>query len=136
MTGGFDWDEEEGNKKPAAKKKQESDKASTGVCSKCKEPGHLGPTNKKCKFYKPKVPKKKEEIAEGPVVLDDPEYENTQMADEIDMMDKMPLYDSGESAFYSAASDLVMVVTLSRWSVVFELFSSRPAVFVSVFFNF
>jgi len=94
MTGGYDLGEEE---------KQEADGDPTARrCSKCKQPGHLRPTNKLCRFYVQRGKKKDENKKDEK----EPLNEEQAMADEMEAMDILPLQDdsSADTAFFSAAS--------------------------------
>ena len=105
LTGGYDLDDDM-DKKPAAIRKIQSTTIRNGsvpLCSKFHEPGHLRPTNKKCRYYKSRESNRKGESTKDPLVVDAPAEKTMQMADEIDELDKMSLNDSGSSGFYSVA---------------------------------
>ena len=64
--------------------------------------GHKRPTNKLCKFYKGKKAEKTGESETPPVVASS---ELQQIADEMDLLDALPLDSEESEAFYSAASE-------------------------------
>jgi hypothetical protein len=112
-------------KLPAKKKDDKKNKSTpkqtnaTQVCSKCKQPGHLHPTNKLCMYYVPPKKsrsKKKSSDNQAPTVADDMlksqtdgltiDNEMAAMAEELDELDTMPFESDGSSdAFFSAASE-------------------------------
>jgi len=100
MTGGYELDEATDQQEAASNNKEEapSASASTKRCSKCKQIGHLRPSNKLCRFY---VPRKKKPSKENSEPID----EEQVMAEEMDDMDILPLHDesSTDTAFFSAA---------------------------------
>ena len=107
MTGGYDLDALDDDQKKSAASRRKT-KSVTGVCTKCGEPGHLRPTNKLCKCYKPRR-KDRQQITNDdtkpteltPNVPEQNEFE--EMANEMDIIDSMPLSDASDT-FYSVAS--------------------------------
>jgi len=93
MTGGYDVEEQ---------KETEPHSDPSKTCSRCKQPGHLRPTNKLCQFYAPR--KKKPNSSASQQKKDEPVNEEEAMAREMDEMDVLPLQDasSTDTAFFSA----------------------------------
>jgi len=97
MTGGYDLEEES---------KKESTLDLTKTCSKCKQPGHLRPTNKLCRYYVSRKKKPNEVQLQQQDKKDEPVDEEAAMAQEWNEMDDLPLQDasSTDTAFFSAAA--------------------------------
>jgi len=81
MTGGYDNENVE----------QEANVDTTKTCSKCKQPGHLRPSNKLCQHYVPRNRQKKKSVPVAEDVLVTPVNEEEAMAAEMDEMDVLPL---------------------------------------------
>jgi len=94
MTGGYDLEEQKDEPEPPSDPNK--------ICSRCKQPGHLRPTNKLCRFY---VSRKKNVQQKKDDPVNDPVNEEEAMAKEMDEMDVLSLQDasSTDTAFFSAA---------------------------------
>ena len=99
MTGGYDAEDDE-----EATKDANVVLDLTKTCTRCKEPGHLRPSNKMCKCYVPR--KNKSKSKEPSTKEQEPIDEEQAMAEEMDNLDILPLQDasSADTAFFSAAS--------------------------------
>jgi len=95
MTGGYDTTVE-----------QEAVGDPTKICIKCKQPGHLRPSNKLCKHYVPRKKKLVPVAQDKNPLLDEAVNKEEAMAAEIEELDMLPLQDASSTAtaFYSAAS--------------------------------
>ena len=100
MTGGYDTNEKDDETK------QEAEGDPTKMCSKCKQIGHLRPSNKLCRCYVPRKKKPVDETQKEKTLLDQAVNEEEAMAAEMDELDILPLQDasSTDTAFFSAAS--------------------------------
>ena len=104
MTGGYD-EEEQDDRKPAAKKRSKpTKKGEEPKCSSCGEAGHWRPSNRLCKNYAPRGQQKKMGASKIPAASAE-DAEAQQMQDELEQLEAMPIQDDESDAFFSAASD-------------------------------